>query len=95
MVLVGNYRNHTELRRNPRRQFNYNARILIDSSSPLIACAIVDISESGARISLEAGQTLPETFTLLLTRNGRTRRQCRVVWRDGQTLGVEFPQLDE
>jgi PilZ domain len=95
MVLVGNYRNHAELRKKPRQQFHYNARIQIDSKSPLVTCAIVDISEGGARLSLEADETLPETFMLLLTRNGRTRRYCRVVWRDGQTLGVEFPQVDE
>jgi len=95
MVAVGNYRNHAELRKKPRRQFNYNARVLIDNNSPLVVCAIVDISESGARLALEADEALPETFTLLLTRNGRARRDCRLVWRDGQTLGVEFPQVNE
>jgi hypothetical protein len=95
MVVVGNYRNHAELRKKPRQQFHYNARIQIDSKAPLVTCAIVDISESGARLSLEADEPLPETFMLLLTRNGRARRHCRLVWRNGQTLGVEFPQVDE
>jgi hypothetical protein len=92
---VSNHRNHAELRKKPRQQFHYNARIQISREAPLVACAIVDISEGGARISLEADEQLPEAFMLLLTRNGRTRRNCRLVWRNGQTLGVEFPQIDE
>ena len=95
MVVIGNYRSHAELRKKPRRQFHYNARIQIDGSASLVACAIVDISECGARLSLEVDEALPETFTLLLTRNGRTSRHCRTVWRDGPLLGVEFPQRSE
>ena len=95
MVVVGNYRSHAELRKKPRRQFHYDARIQLDGSSSLLACAVVDVSESGARLSLEVDEPLPETFTLLLTRNGRTSRKCHTVWRDGPLLGVEFPQPDE
>jgi PilZ domain len=95
LVVVSNHRNHTELRKKPRQQFHYNARIQIRSEAPLVTCAIVDISESGARLSLEADEPLPEAFMLLLTRNGRAKRHCRLVWRNGQTLGVEFPQADE
>ncbi len=91
MVVIGNYRNRAELRKKPRRQFHYNAQILIDQKSPPIACSISDISESGARLSLEGEQALPDTFMLLLTRNGGARRQCRMIWRDGLTMGVEFP----
>lgn len=95
MVVVGNYRSHAELRKKPRRQFHYDARIQIDGSRSLVRCAVVDISEGGARLSLEADEVLPETFTLLLTRNGRTSRPCRTVWRDGPFLGVEFLQSSE
>jgi len=91
MVVVGNYRNRAELRKKPRRQFHYNARILTDKKTPSISCSISDISESGARLTLERDEELPETFMLLLTANGGARRHCRVVWRTGLTLGVEFP----
>jgi hypothetical protein len=91
MVVVGNYRNRAELRKKPRRQFHYNARILIDKKVPSIPCSISDISESGARLAIERDEDLPETFMLLFTANGGARRQCRVVWRTGVTLGVEFP----
>ena len=92
MVVVGNFRNHAELRKKPRQQFHYVARIFTDESAPLIAVSISDISEGGARLVLEQDTELPDTFVLLLTRNGQMRRNCHVVWRDGLTLGVEFPE---
>jgi len=95
MVVVGNYRNRAELRKKSRRQFHYNARIFIDKKTPPITCSIADISESGARLSLERDEELPETFVLLLTASGGARRHCRVVWRTSLTLGVEFPDHRE
>jgi len=91
MVVVGNYRNRAELRKKPRRQFHYNASILIDATSPPCPCAILDISATGARLALDAECELPQRFILLLTRSGEARRHCRQVWRTGLTVGVEFP----
>ena len=91
MVVIGNYRNRAELRKKPRRQFHYDAKILKDKASPAIACSISDISESGARLNLASDAELPDTFLLLLTANGGARRHCRVIWRDGLIVGVKFP----
>ena len=91
MVVVGNYRNRAELRKKPRRNFNYNASVLLDGTSPPRRCAIADISETGARIVLECECELPERFILLLTPSGKARRHCRLVWRNGSAAGVEFP----
>jgi hypothetical protein len=91
MVVVGNYRNRAELRKKPRRQFHYDASVLLDGTSPPIACAIADISETGARIVLQAECELPERFILMLTPSGEARRHCRLVWRNGLSAGVEFP----
>jgi hypothetical protein len=91
MVVIGNYRNRAELRKKPRRQFHYDASILLNGTSSPCACAIADISETGARIVLESDRELPERFILLLNRGGEARRRCRVVWRNGLTVGVQFP----
>ena len=91
MVVVGNFRNRAELRRKPRRNFQYNASVLLDGTSPPRPCAISDISETGARILLQAECELPERFILLLTRSGEARRHCRLVWRNGLSAGVSFP----
>jgi methyl-accepting chemotaxis protein len=94
MVVVGNFRNRAELRKKPRRHFNYNARILTDKEGTMLPCSISDVSETGARITLESDSELPEQFMLLLTPTGKARRRCRVVWRTGTTVGVEFPDVD-
>ena len=91
MVVIGNYRTRAELRKKPRRQFHYNASILMEGVAAPAPCAIADISESGARIVLEHECELPERFILLLTRGGAARRHCRVVWREGPAVGVAFP----
>jgi hypothetical protein len=93
MVVVGNFRTRAELRKKPRRQFRYNASVLVDPKSPLMPCAIADISETGARIMLKSDAELPEVFYLLLTPTGEARRRCRVVWRTGTTVGVEFTDV--
>jgi hypothetical protein len=92
MVVVGNYRNRAELRKKPRRHFHYNAQILMGKDAPPLACSISDISQTGARIALEREEKVPDTFMLLLTPNGDARRHCRVIWRDGLNLGVQFPE---
>jgi PilZ domain len=89
VVISGNYRNRAELRKKPRRQFHYAATIVADESEPL-SCTISDISHSGARLVLENDDTLPDRFLLLLTRTGDARRRCRVIWRTGVSVGVEF-----
>lgn len=94
MVVVGNFRNRAELRKKPRRAFHYNARIVTGGEAAPIVCSIADISEIGARLALESETEVPDDFVLLLTPKGVPRRNCRVVWRDGLLLGVEFPQED-
>jgi len=90
MVMIGKYRNRAELRKKPRQPFHYSAKILIDGTTPAQTCTIADVSQTGARIVLEADNELPDRFVLLFTHNGTPRRRCRLVWRDGTTLGVEF-----
>jgi hypothetical protein len=90
MVVIGNFRSGAELRKKPRRQFHYAARIFTDQKAPLIACMLSDVSANGARIILKDSQDLPDSFLLLLTENGGPRRNCRVVWRSGDNIGVEF-----
>lgn len=92
MVVVGKYRNRTELRKKPRRHFRYAAKILTGPNLPQIACSISDISEIGARLELESDGELPEKFLLLLTPDGHAHRQCRLIWRTGKIIGVNFPQ---
>jgi len=50
---------------------------------------VTDISDAGARLYSEI--EMPPTFTLSVFGDGvQVRRECRVVWRLGGELGVEF-----
>jgi hypothetical protein len=48
------------------------------------------ITNTGAKIRTEGDLAPPPEFVLFLSAEGKTRRNCRVVWRDGASLGVEF-----
>jgi hypothetical protein len=53
-------------------------------------CVVSDVSETGARIEINDGASVPDCFVLLLSSNGAARRFCRVVWRKPHQLGVKF-----
>jgi len=72
-----------------------DARLVLDNGE-LCDCALSDVSDRGARINVHDSETIPENFLLLLAGNGAARRQCRVIWRKPQQVGVKFETwLDE
>ena len=78
-----------ERRKAPRRTINRVAQFHTGPGALPRSCMITDISDDGAR--LYSDSTMPDTFLLSLTGDGvDTRRECRVVWRLGGELGVEF-----
>lgn len=76
-------------RRSRRRTMRYHA-ILVLAPDTMRDCSLSDISDTGARISVEAAEELPDRFTLLLSGNGAPQRTCRVVWRQPNQIGVDF-----
>ena len=55
-----------------------------------VGCVTIDISESGARLAVREPVQVPDQFILLLSKDAHVQRQCEVVWRDGNMLGVRF-----
>ncbi len=53
-------------------------------------CIVWDESENGARLVVEAADTMPDLFHIYMTLDFSSRRRCRVVWRSKTQLGVEF-----
>lgn len=73
----------------PRRAINRVAQYYTGAGALPRSCFITDISESGARLYCESG--MPDTFILsVFDDGGEMRRDCRVVWRLGGELGIEF-----
>lgn len=78
-----------ERRKNSRRTINRVAQFHSEVSPLPRTCMVTDISGTGARLYSEID--LPPVFILSVTGEGvELRRECRVVWRLGGELGVEF-----
>ena len=52
-------------------------------------CNVIDISHGGAKLRTHNLSVLPNTFELTFD-NFSTIRWCRLIWRDGDFLGVAF-----
>jgi hypothetical protein len=80
----------SDKRRAPRKQLRHQGWIAARNSAVLQQCTLSDISDVGARIDVQHVDDIPDEFILLLTRNAKTRRECRVVWRSDSQIGVHF-----
>jgi hypothetical protein len=79
-----------EQRRSRRKPIRHIGWIATAEDGVLQRCLISDVSDTGARIEVESIYDLPDEFTLLLTRDAKMRRVCRVVWRYGVEAGLQF-----
>lgn len=73
-----------------RRAVHIPAKLIVDGDAPELDCVVLDISEGGARIGVEAAKEMPEKFTVVFTPRGSPYRRCRVVWRADSQVGVAF-----
>ncbi len=48
---------------------------------------MLNVSHRGALLRFDDA---PDVFMLSLTENGHPQRPCRVIWRGGSDVGVEF-----
>ena len=72
-----------------RTRVTRDAKILVPRRSSVIFCTVEYLTSGGARLKLADTFGVPETFELTFE-HGRTRRSCRVMWRTGDRVGVEF-----
>jgi hypothetical protein len=63
---------------------------LLREGRPNLPCTLVDISEAGARLMVDKPSEMAERFTIAMTERGVPRRQCRLVWRGKNDIGVAF-----
>ena len=52
-------------------------------------CTVLDLSDTGIRITADGAASIPAEFALLLSKNSQGRR-ARVKWRRGNQIGAEF-----
>lgn len=78
-----------QTRRASRRGYNDNVWIRFDGSFGSRDCQLLDISRTGVRLTTANAEEIPETFVLLLSKNGAGYR-VRAKWRRGTEIGAEF-----
>ncbi len=76
-------------------RFRASKSATIGTGRTAIQCLVCDLSLTGAAISIESANGVPERFTLVLPEDG-LQLPCQVVWRRECRVGVrfEFSSLD-
>ena len=82
------------MRQDNRNKVDRVAWISVGNDLPLRSCTLIDISDSGAKLTLEDVGDIPDIFSLWLSRHGHPRYTCRVVWSYKNNIGVQFSPDD-
>jgi hypothetical protein len=82
-------RNSGERRSIGRTSINRDARILLPGQAGPRSCRVRDVTNVGAAIRLIGLKIVPLDFDLSFD-NFRTLRKCRLVWREGDFVGVQL-----
>jgi hypothetical protein len=72
-----------------RTSISKGALLYFGAQRGVFACGLYDVTNAGARIRLNGLNILPLKFHLSLD-NLHTARKCRLVWRDGDFVGIAF-----
>ena len=86
-----------ETRRSTRKPIRTLGEIVPEGREHGMGCTVLDMSASGAKLKVEGAVrkafapvvAIPETFRLLIARDG-IAIDCRLAWRDNDTIGVAF-----
>jgi len=79
-----------EQRKNPRRAVSTPGIVFGTDGRPIVGCQLRDVSATGAQIILDKEATLPQRFVLPMSRDGKVRRQCALVWQFSIMVGAQF-----
>jgi PilZ domain len=81
-----------ERRNSPRQAKHQIVRLKFDDNSPWLRGMLNNVSAGGACVSISTERVLPPEFTLVFPMNAA--RRCRLAWRFGEKVGVEFLPAD-
>ena len=76
-------------RRVRRTRVLKGATIILDDCSSIVDCTVLNITNFGVCVQVPSSAGIPNVFVLSFDR-ARTRRQCRVIWKSDNMLGVSF-----
>lgn len=76
--------------RKARHRTKHDAWVTLDGGFAKRGCTILDLSAGGARLQLSDPALAESTLDLAFSKDVRKTTRCRVVWRKGAIVGVEF-----
>ncbi len=79
-----------ELRKHHRVDLSYAARVMSLGAEPICDCALIDVSQGGARLAVLAADMVPDQFLLAFAAKTGVNRRCKVAWRREDEVGVLF-----
>jgi hypothetical protein len=80
---------HTDRRAVGRAGIEKGALLFFKGQTGARGCNVIDISNCGAKLRTHNLSVLPNIFELTFD-NFSTIRWCRLIWRNGDFLGVAF-----
>ena len=80
----------TDKKRAARKSVSQAGWITLEGGFAARQCVVQDLSISGAKVTIDDSNSLPAKLRLALVRDGRSGRNCEVVWRRGGTVGIKF-----
>jgi hypothetical protein len=77
-------------KREARKSLQQPGWITLDGGFAARQCVVRDMSSTGAKITIDDPNMLPAKLRLAFARDARTGRNCEVVWRSGNSVGIKF-----
>jgi hypothetical protein len=78
-------------KRETRKSVHQPGWITLEGGFAARPCVVRDLSTSGAKLTIDDDRnTLPAKLRLAFSRDARTGRNCKEVWRRGKTMGIKF-----
>jgi len=77
-------------RKSSRRKLGEDACIRLEGGFATRPCKVMDISNTGVRITIDAADSVPNAFNFMMSRNAGLGRRARIKWRRGSQIGAEF-----
>jgi hypothetical protein len=81
---------HDERRKSVRHFIHIKGKLVPGNGLPPRECTVINISDTGAKLAVEAPHEIPDDFTILLSANGHPYRRCHLIWRSAAHVGVTF-----
>ncbi len=91
--MVGQVVLDTDRRDERRTELGEDAVAFVKGQSDALRCVVKDISDSGARISIEDETRFVASRIKLYIEEKQVIAKCHKVWRSGSEIGLKFTSM--